>query len=166
ETEQFFDDIATLETAARFPFLDAFRSSPVTEPVHYSWFEKRFTEVFPRPRRGDRDFVLRAWLWGLAAPGFSCAKQAREVLLAAYRQCREQPHFQRQIRNALRRAGQLELPDREAYLKSYEDAYGKMPELWGTALLEEAEYALSDDPRRAGELFARAERIIAEYFPD
>lgn len=166
ETEQFFDETAALEPAARFPLLDAFRCAPVAEPVHYSWFGKRFCEVFPRPRRGDRDFALRAWLWGLAAPGFGCAKQAREVLLAAYRGCREQPHFQRQLRAALRRAELLELPDREAYLAGYKEIYGKLAELWGTALLEEAEYALADDPRQAAGLFAQADRIVAQYFPD
>lgn|GEM_PF-917879 len=166
EIAAFLKEVEALDLAARFPFLDAYRRQPVAQRVQYSGFRQRFGEVYPRPQRGDRDFALRAWLWGLAAPHFGLAEQAREVLLAAYRECREQPHFQRQLRAAMRRAGLLELPDRDAYLTAYRAAYSKFPELWGTALLEEAEYSLDDVPRRTAQLFEQAERLIGEYFPD
>jgi cellulose synthase operon protein C len=161
EAKQFLTLLARQDVAARYPLLEAFRLEGAK--VKYSLAEK-FRDAVPPPKRSQPDFLLRALLWGQAAPSFDCNTAARRLLQSAYEDPDVEPHMQRKLRRALHRCGAT-LPDAEMYLKRYKAAYTHLPELLGTAYLEEAEYAVASDQARASELAAHASDVI-QRFPD
>jgi hypothetical protein len=165
EVQSFLQELAGLPPPSRYPFLDTFRYGlPRPVPRPYSALQAKFLEAVPPPKSSHSDYGQQALLWGYAAPVFGCYEESRSILMKAYGLTESQPHLQRQLRLALHGAAMLPLPAREAYLGRYEAAYGSRPELWGTALLEEAEYAFVENSSAASDLFQRAEPILAQCF--